>query len=211
MLPDPLCSRVHASIQLVDDQWIVRDHASRNGVSVNNQKVLEAALGDGHTLHVGSNDFEFHLSDEPATAEAGDDALKHTIVQDMPLAVRQSHQEVLAALPTPEQVQELILLYQLSIRLMGCDDPEEVIHVALGLLQERTKAAVVGFLWVDDEGNLRPKVVIPHNAADRIKLSDSLTELVLSQGHAVWIANQPSNPESSSVSHYADAVCASGS
>ena len=108
----------------------------------------------------------------------------------MPIAVQQSNQEVLAALPTPEQVQELLLLYQLSIHLLGCEDPEEVMRIALGLLKERTKAAVVGFLWADEEAQLRPKLVIPQEAVDRVKLSKSLTELVLSQGHAVWVANQ---------------------
>lgn len=208
MLPDPLCSRVHASIQYVDHQWVVRDHQSRNGVSVNGQKAAEAALDDGHTLRIGSHDFEFHLSTEPATAVTDSDSLKQTIVQDMPLAVRQTSEEVLAALPTPEQVQELILLYQLSIRLMGCDQPDEVIRVALGLLKERTKAAVVGFLWVDDEGQLRPKLAMPQEASERVKLSDSLTELVLSQGRAVWVANQATSPQTSSMAHYADAVCA---
>ena len=63
-------------------------------------------------------------------------------MQDLPIAVRQSNEEVLAALPTPEQVQELMLLYQLAIRLLGCDDPDEVIRISLELLKERTKAAV---------------------------------------------------------------------
>ncbi len=48
----------------------------------------------------------------------------------------------------PEQVQELMLLYQLAIRLLGCDEPDEVTRVSLELLKERTKAAVVGFLGV---------------------------------------------------------------
>ncbi|MFV2070736.1 MAG: sigma 54-interacting transcriptional regulator, partial [Pirellulales bacterium] len=146
----------------------------------------------------------------------------------------QNNAEVLAALPTSEQVQELILLYQLSIRLLGCNEPEEVVRVALGLLKERTKAAVVGFLWVDDEGQLRPKLVIPQEAANQVSLSRSLTELVLRQGHAVWVANQmPQEPLAQSAAsrnampakegqvrgrkehvaahageHFADAVCA---
>ncbi len=212
-------------MQCEDDRWVIRDQESRNGTSVNGQKVREATLDDGHLVRVGANEFEFHLSDDPATADSDDAMLTQTIVQNMPIAVQQSNEEVLAALPTPEQVQELILLYQLSIRLLGCNEPEEVVRVAIGLLKERTKAAVVGFLWVDDQGQLRPKLVMPQGSADRVTLSKSLTELVLSQGHAVWVANQAASEaskphagdlssnedaqsKSTTMEHFADAVCA---
>jgi Nif-specific regulatory protein len=207
-LADPLCSRVHAVILCEDgERWVIRDHESRNGTMVNGQKTHDAMLGDGNLIRLGSHEFEFHLSTDPATAQ-GDDANLQTIVQDLPIAVRQSNEEVLAALPNPEQVQELMLLYQLSIRLLGCDDPDEVVRVSLELLKVRTQAAVVGFLWVDDEDQLRPKLVIPEGAADRVTLNKNLTELVLSQGHAVWVANQGAANGAKAVEHFADAVCA---
>ncbi|MDZ4657800.1 MAG: FHA domain-containing protein, partial [Bythopirellula sp.] len=205
-VPDPMCSRVHAIISYEDDGWVVRDQQSRNGTLVNGQKIdQEATLGDGHTLQIGSYAFDFHLSDEPATADTDDITLTQTIVQDMPIAVQQTNQEVLAALPTPDQVQELVLLYQLSLHLLACDVPEEVIRIALGLLKERTKAAVVGFLWVDDEDQLRPKSVIPKEAADSVRLSKSLTELVMRQGHAIWVANQSAATSAKSSVTFADA------
>lgn len=207
-VPDPMCSRVHAIVTCEDERWTIRDGGSRNGTLVNKQKVKEATLGDGHIIRIGTSEFELHLSDEPATADTDDMSLTQTIVQDMPIAVQQSNQEVLAALPTPEQVQELLLLYQLSIRLLGCEDPEEVTGVALELLRERTKAAVVGFLWVDDEQKLVPKIVIPADQAEHVSLSKSLTELVLTQGHAIWIANQTSGSKPSESCTFADAVCA---
>ncbi len=207
-VPDPMCSRVHAKIGYEDDRWMIRDNQSRNGTLVNGQKVEEAALDEGHVVLIGSSEFEFHLSEEPATADTDNNNLTQTIVQDLPIAVQQSNQEVLAALPTPEQVQELVLLYQLSIHLLGCEDPEKVTRIALDLLKERTKAAVVGFLWVNDDEHLQPKVVIPESAANRVVLSDSLTELVLRQGHAVWVANQPTDAASDTDATFADAVCA---
>ncbi|MCH2113695.1 MAG: sigma 54-interacting transcriptional regulator [Pirellulales bacterium] len=207
-VPDPMCSRVHAVLRYDEDRWVVRDHGSRNGTTVNGQKVTEATLDGGHVVAIGSSEFEFHLSEDPATADADDLNLKQTIVQDMPIAVHQSNQEVLAALPTPDQVQELVLLYQLSIHLLGCEDPEQVTRIILELLKERTKAVVVGFLWVDDQQQLRPKLVIPQDQADRVALSQSLTELVLRQGRAVWVANQSSVSEADTGTTYADAVCA---
>ena len=50
-----------------------------------------------------------------------------TIVQDLPIAVQQSHEEALAGLPSAEQVKELMLLYQLCIKLMGSGDPNRVV------------------------------------------------------------------------------------
>jgi Nif-specific regulatory protein len=208
-LPDPLCSRVHAIVRREENErWVIYDQESRNGTLVNGQKIKDATLADGNSIKLGSNEFDFHLSEDPATAQGDDSNQTQTIVQDKPIAVRQSNEELLAALPTPEQVQELMLLYQLAIRLLGCEEPDEVIRVSLELLKVRTQAAVVGFLWVDDEDQLRPKLVIPQSAADRVTLNKNLTELVLSQGHAVWVANQASSGEASTVEHFADAVCA---
>ncbi|MCA9232200.1 MAG: sigma 54-interacting transcriptional regulator [Planctomycetales bacterium] len=208
-VPDPMCSRVHAIVRFEDDRWIIRDEGSRNGTAVNGQKIAEeAALDDGHLVRIGSSEFEFHLTEEPATADTDDLSLTQTIVQDFPVAVQQTNEEVLAALPTPEQVQELVILYQLSIHLLGCNDPEEVVQMALSLLKERTQAAVVGYLWADESEQLRPKVVIPQEAVDRVALSKSLTELVLRQGHAVWVANQSSDAKTSDSITFADAVCA---
>jgi two-component system response regulator HydG len=208
-VPDPLCSRVHATIAFNTDGWTVRDMDSRNGTSVNGQKTDEALVLDGHTIRVGSTEFQFHESEEPPTAKGDDPQSMQTIVQDMPIAVQTTHEEALAGLPSTEQVKELILLYQLCIKLLGCGDPNRVVEIALDLLRKRTGAAVVGFLSVSDEGGLRPKTVIPPDAADRVSLNQSLTELVSQQGHAVWVANQaPCGGAKKNLDHFADAVCA---
>ena len=207
-ISDPLLSRVHASLSLNPDGWILRDEESRNGTCVNGQKIEEARLGDGHVISLGKSEFEFHESDEPPTAEGEDSEKTQTIVQDVPLAM-QGEQEVLTGLPSGEQIEELMLLYQLCIKLLGCSQPGQVIESAMQLLRKRTGAAVIGFLSVNDEGKLIPKLVIPKESEGRVKLSDSLTELVLRQGHAVWVANQSSTDgTSASWQHFADAMCA---
>lgn len=228
-LTDPLCSRVHATLTSTPDGWVLRDAESRNGTYVNGQKVDEATVACGHTIRVGSSEFEFHESEEPPTAQGDDPQVMQTIVLDQPIAVQESHEDALAGLPNAEQVKELMLLYQLCIRLLGCGDPNRVVEVALDLLRKRTGASVVGFLSVSDEGALQPKLVIPREAADRVTLNQSLTELVSRQGHAVWVANQSSAESSGGdgsrtrsgaqsrasgargkqdISHFADAVCA---
>ncbi len=211
-LQDPLCSRVHATLTSTPDGWVIRDDGSRNGTLVNGQKIDEATVIDGNTIRVGSAEFEFHESEEPPTAKGDDPQLMQTIVQDLPIAVQESHEDALAGLPSTEQVKELMLLYQLCIKLLGCGDPNRVLEIALDLLRKRTSASVVGFLSVSDEGSLQPKLVIPKDAANRVTLNQSLTELVSRQGHAVWVANQASkegHPEGTrDLGHFADAVCA---
>jgi len=207
-LPDPLCSRVHATLTCTPDGWVIRDNQSRNGTLVNGQKIDEATIVDGNMIRVGSAEFEFHESEEPPTAKGDDPQLMQTIVQDQPIAVQESHEDSLAGLPSTEQVKELMLLYQLCIKLLGCGDPNRVLEVALDLLRKRTAASVVGFLSVSDEGSLQPKIVIPRDAANRVTLNQSLTELVSRQGHAVWVANQASQEGTQHLGHFADAVCA---
>jgi Nif-specific regulatory protein len=206
-MADPLCSRVHATLTSTLDGWVIRDADSRNGTLVNGQKIDEATLADGHTIRIGATEFEFHLSEESPTAQGDDSQLRQTIVQDFPIAVEESREDAMAGLPSTEQVKELMLLYQFCIKLLGCGNPNCVMQIAMELLHKRTRASVVGFLAVSDEGDLQPKMVIPREALGQIALNQSLTELVSRQGHAVWVANQSPGTGSQDIGHFADAVC----
>ncbi len=208
-IPDPLLSRVHASLEFEQDGWVVRDASSRNGTQVNGQKITEAAIDDTHMIQLGKSKLQFHLSEDPPTAEGNDPHHTQTIVKDVPLAMAQDREEVISGLPGADQVKELMLLYQLCIKLLGCGDPDQVVAIALDLLRKRTGAAVIGYLAVTDEGGLKPSLVIPEDSETKIQLSDSLTEIVLRQGHAIWVANQStSGRKSDSWEHFADAMCA---
>ena len=208
-IPDPLLSRVHASLEFEQDGWVVRDASSRNGTQVNGQKITEAAIDDTHMIQLGKSELQFHLSEDPPTAEGNDPHHTQTIVKDVPLAMAQDREEVISGLPGADQVKELMLLYQLCIKLLGCGDPDQVVAIALDLLRKRTGAAVIGYLAVTDEGGLKPSLVIPEDSETKIQLSDSLTEIVLRQGHAIWVANQStSGRKSDSWEHFADAMCA---
>lgn len=208
-IPDPLLSRVHASLEFGQEGWVLRDANSRNGTQVNKQKITEAMIDDAHTIQLGKSELQFHLSEDPPTAEGNDPHHTQTIVKDVPLAMESNQEEVISGLPGAEQVKELMLLYQLCIKLLGCGDPDRVVAIALDLLRKRTGAAVIGYLAVTDEGGLKPSLVIPEDSETKIQLSDSLTEIVLRQGHAVWVANQStSGRKSDSWEHFADAMCA---
>ncbi len=206
VLDDPLCSRVHAVLSKVDDRWCVRD-ASLNGTHVNDQKIDQAALDDGHRIRVGSTEFSFHHTDLPPTTTSKLDPLQ-TIIQERPVEFHEtSSAVVLDAVRDSEQARDLLLLYQLSINLLGTAEASLVIRNAMELLKEHIGATVVGFLWMDDEGDLRPKFSLPDDETGKIPLSQSLTALVAKQRRAVWVASQQPASATDSVRRFADAMC----
>ncbi|MBW3598514.1 MAG: sigma 54-interacting transcriptional regulator [Planctomycetes bacterium] len=207
-LADPLSSRVHAVLVQQDGEWWVRDQSSRNGTFVNDQKADEAQLSDGHTVRIGSTELSFHLSEKPPAEDARHDInVTQTLVKEAPVSPQETGNFALAALRDAAHAQDFLTLYQLTIRLLSSDDPDEVIAVSLDLLRARAKAAIVGFLWISDDGKLKPKLVIPESAADRVTLSRSLTEIVIERGRAIWVAETTAADETESLAHYADAIC----
>lgn len=207
VLNDPLCSRVHAVISQQGGVWHVRDAGSSNGTFVNDRKSDEAVLVDGHHVRIGSTEFAFHQSEQPPTVgPAPEPNMFQTVVKNQFVGGESPDPSAVAVLADAQQAHELLLLYQLSIKLMGCDEPDEVIRISLELLQEWTHATVAGYLAVSDDGALKPKLLLPPDANDRVQLSRPLTEMVCEQARAVWIANQRTGA-STTVAHYADAVC----
>src|SRR5262245_3542757 len=206
ILTDPLASRVHAIVVCEAGDWWVRDAGSRNGTYVRGQKVDEARIIDGGGLKVGSTEFEFHQSVSRPTDTSMMDHTQ-TIISDRSVIQQEPNEFGLEALRDNERAHDFLTLHQLSMRLLGCADPDEVVRVSLELLRDRTRASVVGFLWASDDGQLKPKLVIPEDAAGKVQLSGELTELVTRQGKAVWIDNQELQNETRPQQHYADAIC----
>jgi Nif-specific regulatory protein len=206
ILSDPLASRVHAVIVCEEGVWWVRDAGSRNGTVVNNQKVDEAQLAHGTLVRVGSSEFEFRQSQaRPSTASGVNVA--QTLISDRSVELQRAGEFGLEALRDTERANDFLTLHQLSMKLLGCTDPDEVVRTSLELLRERARASVVGFLWASDDGQLKPKLVIPEDAAGKVHLSNELTEMVTRQGKAIWIDNQEPESASRSREHFADAIC----
>ena len=202
VLTDPRCSRVHASISRNEGEWWIHDTGSRNGTFVNGQKIDAAQLIDGNYLRVGDTEFTFRLE---STAEEfpTKTSLHETIVHDEAIEEDDTGEFALAGLKKSDGGEDLYVLFQLSLRLLGCDNPDDVVSISLDLLQQRTNASVAGFLWLSDDGQLKPKVVLPPEASELIELSEPLTDLVSRQQHAVRVDLKGSANEE----HFADAIC----
>ena len=207
VVKDPLCSRVHAIIIQEDDGWWLRDIQSRNGSYVNGQKANEARLVDGTVMRLGSTEFMFQIADQPPTTSSlSGSSITQTIIKDTPVNEVNTGLTAWNDLNNSQHARDLLLLYQLSLKLLRCDDPEEVIRGALELVYERARASLVGFLWLNDEGELKLKQFIPDTAEDSVTLSDTLTKMVCHRRHAVWVADKgPGTGEN--LEHFADAVC----
>jgi Nif-specific regulatory protein len=206
ILTDPLCSRVHAVVVHGPDGWRVRDAESRNGTYVNDRKIDEARLVEGNHMRVGSTEFSFSTTAQPLPALSPSDInITQTVIKNR-LIAGEVVPQALAAIVDSRQAQEMFLLYQLSIKLLACEEPDEVMRIALDLLLEWTHATVAGFLWINDDGELKPRLVVP-DSAEQVALSNSLTEMVCRDGNAVWIANERSGESTDSLKHYADALC----
>ncbi|REK11471.1 MAG: FHA domain-containing protein [Planctomycetota bacterium] len=207
-LGDPLCSRVHAIVLQQSGVWHLRDCGSRNGTLVNDQKIDDAVLADGHSVRVGTTEFEFHCADQPPTlASQADGGQTETVIKNFPMADGVVEPQPLAALADSRRAQELLLLYQFSIKLLGCESPDEVVRNSLELVHEWTHATVVGFLSLTDQGDLKPRLVVPPDATPHTVLNRELTELVCRQKQAIWVANQRAGETMDNLEHYADALC----
>ncbi len=208
VLADPLCSRVHAEIFLAADGWRLRDRESRNGSFVNDQKVDETVLVADDRIRLGSSEFTFHRSDQPPTlAGPRGEGQPESIVREAPVDSDDSGRLALAALRRTDNAHEIVVLYELAVKLLGCEHPNEVLRITLELIHERTGAELVGFLWVTEEGQLKPQMCVPQVPGKRVTLSQSLTQVVLVQRRAVWVANQASVATADSLKAYADALC----
>lgn len=208
VLSDPMCSRVHAEIHWVENMWRLQDAGSRNGTFVDNQRVEEARLEHGSLIRLGSSEFTFHSVDQlPTLAVTREERMTESIVREAIVDSEDSGRIAVAALRHSNNAAELGVLLELCVKLMSCDDPLEVQRTTLELILARTHASVAGFLWVTDEGELRPQLVTPQEEDRAITLSKSLTTLVLEQRRAVWVATQARSSSAESLKAYADALC----
>lgn len=202
ILVDPLCSRVHAELQREEDGWWLRDAGSRNGTFLNGQRIERGRLNVGGLFKVGSTEFLFNWSDQPPTMNT-DAVSTERIVRQQTFDSNETNL-LTSSLRVENHPDELMVLYQLSLKLLGTRDPDGVVRSALERLRERTDADVVGFLWVNDDEQLTPKMVIPPEADGRVPLSQLLTDMVCRKSRAIWVANQPT-PQTPS--RFSDAIC----
>ncbi len=160
---------------------------------------------DGTELRIGSSKFTFVTAwdeTDKSIAEA-DTATRRTVVLDESFNTGELGQYTLDQLRKLDIGEDVYRLFQLTVKLLGIEDPTEVVKTSMQLLFEQTKASVAGFLWLSDQGDLNPKVVFPEDQSEIIKLDAQLTQRVVKQRRAIRVdhdTNHPNRP-------YADSIC----
>ncbi len=207
VLNDPQCSRVHASIFMEEGDWWIKDNSSSNGTYVNGQRVDEAQLVEGNEVRLGSSEFTFSTSvggekkeGEVASAE---EVTSQTLVFDQRFNSSETGQYTLEFLSENRSGGDFFFLFQLSVKLLEVDKPDEVVSLCVSRLQERTKASVAGFMWLTDQNQLQPKVVFPQDESGKLKLDEKLTARVVKNKHLIRIEH--GTGESST--GFADSIC----
>lgn len=207
LVSDPLSSRVHATVRQQASQWVLSDSGSRNGTLVNGSKVDEAVLITGTKVRIGGTELEFFEESEASRSEVTIETinLAHSLIAEEIPAARTAF----SSLRDRKRLEELLDLYQLASNCLSMEDQNRTIEMTLEVLRLRTKATVAGFLFLDDQGTLRPQLIMPAEGAGKLlKLSTKLTDLVSRQMTAIWAKNEKRKDEhDSSIRHYTDAIC----
>jgi len=208
VLNDLRSSRVHACVFVRDGDWWVRDESSTNGTYLGGQKIDDARLTTGQSLRVGSTEMYFNAEpDVEGELFEMSDNVAQTVVRETPISPNDSGNFFRLALDEVPQAGALHTLHELCLRLLERVTPDEAIRTALEILRERTHASVVGFLWLDDNRKLKPKLMLPEDAAAKVRLSAALTETVCQRGRAVWVEAQTAGTRAENRTHFADAIC----
>lgn len=206
VLKDPQSSRVHAEIFNNEDGWWIKDNKSSNGTFVNGQQTDSALLVEGTEVKIGSSIFQFAISEQPLEKPPQQTEPRSTgltIVVDKSMNPRETGQYTLDFLQDYNWGQDFFFLFQLAVKLLATNDPDKVIDVCMKRLHDQTSASIVGFLWLSEEGQLKPKAVYPESDSEKIKIDDKLTQRVVKQKHAVRLEHGTTDDESK----YADSIC----
>jgi transcriptional regulator with GAF, ATPase, and Fis domain len=189
-LQDPQSSRIHATVYFDDDCWWIRDTESSNGTYVNGQRINHAQLSFGNEFRIGSTVFCFQ---KMASLPAGGDprsTIDQTVVFDQQLPPDDTGQYTLGFLKNVAQGEDFFFLFQLAVKLLGAETPEAVVRLTLERLVQRTEANLAGFLWLNENGQLKPKVIFPEDAAGNIQLQPKLTERVVQHRRAIRVEQE---------------------
>ncbi|MEE2827118.1 MAG: sigma-54-dependent Fis family transcriptional regulator, partial [Planctomycetota bacterium] len=127
-----------------------------------------------------------------------------TVILDRSMDPRELGQYTLNFLKGHNWGQDFFFLFQLSVKLLGVDDPDEVIEICMKRLYERTGASVTGFMWLSDNGSLIPKFVYPLDCSHQLVLDEDLTRRVVKESHSIRIEH---GTNKNGEEQFADSIC----
>jgi phosphoserine phosphatase RsbU/P len=172
---DARLSREHMELELIGDQWHVRDLGSRNGTRLNGHAVSDATrLRDGDELTAGNLTLLFRGSDAETlpnatmTVDTSGGLGLTAVSTDLESALRT------AAKPESLQSNHLNALLQAGRELAGYRDLDGLFDLILNLAVNAVKAAR-GMLMLNENGSLR----IRSSQGENLNVSTAVSDRVL--------------------------------
>lgn len=207
VLNDAQCSRVHATLEFIEDQWYILDNESRNGTFVNGNAIEKQVLADSDEIRMGETFFTFCIRrGKTSMTYDKEKVTKQTRILEQNVQPSDTANFAFSILRDHKTSADIFYVFELSLRLLSIDDPDEVIEVCLKSIKERVDSQVAGFLWTNDDGHLTPQMVIPPDADKKIRLDQSLTELVSREHKAIRMNHRDESSDKEDA--FADSICA---
>ncbi len=201
VLRDEHCSRHHAEFYDKGGRWHVRDLSSQNGTYVNGKRIKNTALEDEAMIRVGQVHLRFStrpsVPHTPTMPEVEGLPENGTPV-DLPSS---------AITETQFQSDDLSALCVFMADAVNDLDSRKIVERALEVVQQRIRADVVGFLALDEDGELLPRLVLPDEKSVDTTLSRSLTQQVENSRQSIWLSRHPNQVSSESLMSFKDAIC----
>lgn len=195
-LSDPLVSRRHCVIAKNNEQFLLRDLDSSNGIFVNDGPVHECPLAEGDLVKVGDTLFVFLLSaTEPAqssTQSLFDDGIvvkSTTFIVEPDQARYLQSEKVDAALPASDRIaRDLNALLRISARISQIRRVDELRKQLLEFLLELIPAERGAILLDKDLFNVAEhlfRIDRTGNESSQFKLSRTVVDWVRHEGKAI--------------------------
>jgi two-component system, NtrC family, response regulator HydG len=194
VVQDDRASRVHVRIYFENGRWMLADNNTLNGTRIGTNALEQPVpLEDGTEFEIANMRLRFNVADS-SNSTAVMQAAK-------PLAD--------SSFDTPWQADELAVLHAFMTRAAETNEPGEVIQNALQTILYQTRANVTGFMGLDDDNNLLPRVVLPERADVDVVLSRQLIRRVKEDGATVWLKalQQGEIDQNGSLMAFNDAIC----
>lgn len=185
----PAVSREHAIIRKIQGKFYIEDNKSRNGTFLNSKEVTtRTQLKENDKIKICDNVLAYHEREPaepsplPIEFRPETKAAEEEDSSTVQATLNQTSKQILESQPA----ERLAMLLDMGAELTQTFDVEQLLPKIVERLFAVFRQADRGFLIVNDEGKLIPKVSkTRRNDDDGTRFSKSIVNKVLETGHAI--------------------------
>ncbi len=183
VLPDNLVSRYHAQIERVGPTFLVSDLGSKNGILINDRRLMDHSLRRGDQLKIGATTLVFEAPQELKTARFTNTLIHLDSDQDETMRVMDK-----PSLPDSDAGGASSLVLKLAqVFETTSNDLPEVLRQILGHLLELFGATAGSILLRGRGGEIAPLTAVAQG--EELHINRDAIRMVLDEGKAVLTAS----------------------